>query len=105
MFNIEDCANLTKEQIIELLKKENSSAADAGIIRTRKGALMVRVSNERWPIAMYRRDWEILLSKVPQIKTALETLDIPDVNPQPATTAHTERVTVQPAPQVVRRVA
>ena len=56
---------------------------NAGIIRTRQGALMVRVSDARWPIAMYKRDWRILLSKIPAIEKALEELDIAEENPNP----------------------
>jgi len=63
---------------------------NAGIIRTRKGALMVRVGDSRWPVAMYKRDWKILLSKVPAIEKALEELNILDENPSPATEAETK---------------
>lgn len=59
-------------------------AVDAGIIRTSKGALMVRVGATRWPIAMYKNDWQILLSKIPLIEEALEELDIADENPERA---------------------
>lgn len=71
-------ANTLKE--VEALAA--ASTADAGIIKTTKGALMVRVGSARWPIAMYKNDWKILLSKVPLIEEALEKLDIPDENPQ-----------------------
>ena len=57
---------------------------NAGIIRTRQGALMVRVSDDRWPIAMYKKDWKILLSKIPAIEKALEELDIAEENPNPS---------------------
>lgn len=63
----------------------------AGVVKTKKGALMVRVSSDRWPIAMYAKDWRILLSKVPLIERALDTWDIPEVNPEPETTGSRRR--------------
>jgi len=70
------------EEVRELAE---TKTADAGIIRTNKGALMVRVGPSRWPIAMYGNDWKILLSKVPLIEEALATLDIPEENPEKQT--------------------
>lgn len=80
----DELRNLSKDELLKLMSElQTHQDANLGIIRTRQGALMVRVSDERWPIAMYRRDWEILLSKVPYIKAALDELDIPDSNPNP----------------------
>lgn len=77
--------NKTPEEIKEILAEELAvEPMNAGIIRTRKGALMVRVSDDRWPIAMYKKDWQILLNKVPAIKAALNELDIADENPEPS---------------------
>lgn len=54
------------------------------IIRTNKGALMVRLSPTRWPIGMYAKDWRILVSLVKSgaVEHALETMDILEDNPQ-----------------------
>lgn len=54
------------------------------IIRTNKGALMVRLSPTRWPIGMYAKDWRILISLVKSgaIEHALKTMNIMEDNPQ-----------------------
>jgi hypothetical protein len=78
----------SQDEILQYLQENNvvpgTEPLNAGIIRTRKGALMVRVSDDRWPIAMYRKDWRILLAKIPAIKEALDKLNILEENPQPS---------------------
>lgn len=90
-YTTDELQNLSREELTELLQQCQTAAvgkdANLGIIRTRQGALMVRVSDDRWPIAMYRRDWEILLSKVKYIQAALDELDIPMENPNKANPA------------------
>jgi hypothetical protein len=75
------CDAALVEDVINSLEAGALEEASAGILRTRKGALMVRVGNERWPVAMYKKDWRILLSKVPFIEKALEEMNILDENP------------------------
>jgi len=75
------CDPALLSEVQEALEAGALEEASAGILRTRKGALMVRVGNERWPVAMYKKDWKILLSKVPFIQKALEEMDILEENP------------------------
>lgn len=83
-----------KQGIRKLLNEHSAELGmeplNAGIIRTRKGALMVRVGDTRWPIAMYKNDWKILLSKVDAIREALDKLEIADENPSPMSGAERE---------------
>lgn len=66
------------------LGQQTELAGEGQVLKTAKGALMVRVSAARWPIAMYGNDWRILLKAIPQIEHGLAHWGIPDVNPEPA---------------------
>lgn len=93
---VKECMDkgMSEDQIRAMLAEElNLEPINAGIIKTRQGALMVRVSDSRWPIAMYKKDWRILLAKIPAIERALEELDIAEENPNPAASREARKVT------------
>ena len=90
------------EEIMEALQANVVEETEGRIIRTNKGALMVRVSPDRWPIAMYAKDWRIILSMVPAIEHALESLDILESNPDPTSKQRTQQRTSTRTVQVAR---
>lgn len=81
-------ASCKDEELTDAIAEKITNVADedlAGrILRTNKGALMVRLSPTRWPIAMYREDWDILLRLFESgaIQHALDTMDILHSNPE-----------------------
>lgn len=96
------CDATLVDEVVEALKTEAIDEAEGRIIRTNKGALMVRVSPDRWPIAMYAKDWKIILSMVPAIEHALKTLDILETNPDPTNKQRTQQQTSTRSVQVAR---
>lgn len=68
-------------EVVHELEAASVEETEGRIIRTNKGALMVRLSPDRWPIGMYAKDWKILLKLVPAIEHALKTMNILEENP------------------------
>lgn len=75
------CDDALLKEVQDALTATAVDEAEGRIIRTNKGALMVRLSPTRWPIGMYAKDWRILLKLVPAIEHALESMDILEENP------------------------
>lgn len=75
------CDPKLADEVIRALEANALEEAEGRIVRTNKGALMVRLSPDRWPIGMYAKDWRILLSIVPAIEHALEHMNILEENP------------------------
>ena len=76
------CDPKLADEVTRALESNAVEEAEGRIVRTNKGALMVRLSPDRWPIGMYKKDWRILLSIVPAIEHALETMNILEENPE-----------------------
>lgn len=70
------------QEVIKSLEANVLEETEGRLVRTSKGALMVRVTPSRWPIAMYKKDWKIVLQLVPAIEHALESMNILDENPE-----------------------
>jgi len=81
-------ASCQDREVLEEIEQQLQAAGDEEIagrlLRTNKGALMARLTPTRWPIAMYREDWEILIKLVESgaVRNALDTMDILDSNPE-----------------------
>jgi len=72
------------KDIEQQLQAANDDEIAGRLLRTNKGALMARLTPSRWPIAMYKRDWVILVKLVKSgaVEHALESMNILDDNPE-----------------------
>ena len=79
-----NCDPALIQDVEHALTSATLEETEGRIIRTNKGALMVRLSPDRWPIGMYAKDWRILINLVQSgaIESALNTMGILEENPQ-----------------------
>lgn len=70
--------NLTVEQELAMLREENAKLKAAqseptAIKLSDKGCISVYGLGSRFPVTLYRKQWEVLFTKIDQVKAFIET--------------------------------